>query len=149
MAAAMGVFMLALLGFPIFGGAGFFAKWYMIQAALQSPSPQIRLAVILVLTSVVSAGYYLYVVMVMFMRSRPDDRPPAVPVLPASRWVIATSAILILAIGLYPSPLARLARTSTPQPAVVQPSDTATAGAARAAAGAPAALARRTGTVLP
>ena len=32
---AMAVFMLALLGFPIFGGIGFFAKWYVLQAALR------------------------------------------------------------------------------------------------------------------
>jgi NADH-quinone oxidoreductase subunit N len=70
LAVAMAVFMLALLGFPIFGGIGFFAKWYVLQAALQAPAPQTRLAVILVLTSLVSAGYYLYVVMVMFMKPR-------------------------------------------------------------------------------
>ena len=66
--------MLALLGFPIFGGAGFFAKWYVLQAALQAPVPQTTLAVVLVLTTVVSAGYYLYVVMVMFMQPRADGR---------------------------------------------------------------------------
>src|SRR3954469_21317753 len=70
LAVAMAVFMLALLGFPIFGGIGFFAKWYVLQAALQAQYPQTRLAVILVITSVVSAGYYLYVVMVMFMKPR-------------------------------------------------------------------------------
>ena len=59
--AAMAVFMLALLGFPIFGGIGFFAKWYVLKAALQAPHPQTMLAVVLVLTSVISAGYYLYV----------------------------------------------------------------------------------------
>ena len=69
------VFMLSLLGFPIFGGAGFFAKWYVLQAALQAPFKQTLLAVVLVLTTVVSAGYYLYVVMVMFMRARADDAP--------------------------------------------------------------------------
>src|SRR5439155_24624754 len=74
-ALSMGILMLALLGFPIFGGAGFFAKWYILQAALQSPMPLRTLAVVLVLTTVVSAGYYLYVVMVMFMRARPDDAP--------------------------------------------------------------------------
>ena len=75
LALSMGVLMLALLGFPVFGGAGFFAKWYVLQAALQAEVPQTMLAVVLVLTTVVSAGYYLYVVMVMFMRSRPDDAP--------------------------------------------------------------------------
>ena len=50
LAVAMAVFMLALLGFPIFGGIGFFAKWYVLQAALQSAFPQTRLALILVVT---------------------------------------------------------------------------------------------------
>ena len=69
----MTVFMFALLGFPIFGGVGFFAKWYVLKAALQAPEPQTMLAVVLVLTTVISAGYYLYVVMVMFMRPRAAD----------------------------------------------------------------------------
>jgi NADH-quinone oxidoreductase subunit N len=124
-AVAMGVFMLALLGFPVFGGAGFFAKWYIIQAALQGPSPQARLAILLVVTSVISAGYYLYVVMVMFMRPRPEDRPAAARVLPATGWVIGAAAVLILAIGFHPSPLANLARRSLPRPPVLQPADTA------------------------
>ncbi|MDQ3673381.1 MAG: NADH-quinone oxidoreductase subunit N, partial [Gemmatimonadota bacterium] len=79
LAVAMAVFMLALLGFPIFGGIGFFAKWYVLQAALQTPAPQTRLAIILVLTSVVSAGYYLYVVMVMFMKPRAANAPLPAP----------------------------------------------------------------------
>ena len=40
MAISMTVFMLALLGFPIFGGIGFFAKWYILKAALQATAPQ-------------------------------------------------------------------------------------------------------------
>jgi NADH-quinone oxidoreductase subunit N len=80
LAAAMAVFMLALLGFPFFGGMGFLAKWYVLQAALQAPAPQTRLAVWLVLTSVLSAGYYLYVVMVMFMKPRPPAAPAPAPV---------------------------------------------------------------------
>jgi NADH-quinone oxidoreductase subunit N len=86
LAIAMAVFMLALLGFPLAGGMGFFAKWYVLQAALQAPAPQTRLAVLLVVTSVISAGYYLFVIMVMFMRARPADAPapPATP-----RWTAA------------------------------------------------------------
>ena len=40
LALAMGCSCSSLLGFPIFGGAGFFAKWYVLQAALQSPVRQ-------------------------------------------------------------------------------------------------------------
>src|SRR3954465_15691286 len=63
LAIAMTVCMLALMGFPIFGGIGFFAKWYILKAALQSNAPQYALSVVLVLTTVISAGYYLYAIM--------------------------------------------------------------------------------------
>lgn len=103
LAVAMAVMMLALLGFPIFGGAGFFAKWYVLQAALQATIPQTSLAVALVLTSVVSAGYYLYVIVVMFMKApNPDAEPvPATPML--TRAVLAVTVIGILVLGVYPN----------------------------------------------
>ena len=107
MATAMAVFMLALLGFPIFGGIGFFAKYWIIQSALQAPVPQTKLAVILVLTSVVSAGYYLYVVMVMFMRPRPDNAPAVTATPGWTRSVIAVAAILILVLGILPNSVIR------------------------------------------
>lgn len=113
LAVAMMVFMLALLGFPVFGGMGFFAKWYVLQAALQAPAPQTRLAIILVLTSTISAGYYVTVVMVMFMKQRAAEaaKIPAMPGL--TRLVVAASVALILFFGVYPEPLVRLARASS------------------------------------
>jgi NADH-quinone oxidoreductase subunit N len=39
LAIAMTVFMLAMLGFPVFGGMGFFAKWYVLMAALDAAAP--------------------------------------------------------------------------------------------------------------
>ena len=103
LAAGLAIFMLALLGFPVFGGVGFLAKWYVLRAALDAPAPQTRLAIALVLTSVVSAGYYLYVVMTMFMRPRPEDAPPPARTPGLTRAVIATAALAILAFGLFPS----------------------------------------------
>src|SRR5688500_6272271 len=96
LAIAMTVFMLAMLGFPVFGGMGFFAKWYVLQAAIDAASPQIRLAVLLVLATTISAGYYLYVVMVMFMKPRPEFEPPLPRVGAMSRAVIMASVILLL-----------------------------------------------------
>jgi NADH-quinone oxidoreductase subunit N len=122
LASAMAVFMLALLGFPIAGGMGFFAKWYVIQAALMARQPQTVLAVVLVLTSVVSAGYYLGVVLVMFMRPRPADAPtpPRVPAL--TSVVIAASAVVLLFFGVMPGGFVSLARRSTPVTTVGVPS---------------------------
>jgi NADH-quinone oxidoreductase subunit N len=114
LAAGMAVIMLALLGFPIFGGAGFFAKWYVLQAALQAPQPQTILAVVLVLTTVVSAGYYLYVIMVMFMRPPHADAEPigATPAL--TRALLAITVVGILALGVYPNWMQRVASKGHP-----------------------------------
>jgi NADH-quinone oxidoreductase subunit N len=112
LASAMAVFMLALLGFPIFGGIGFFAKYWIIQSALQSPVPQTKLAIILVLTSVVSAGYYLYVVMVMFMRPRKADALPFERTGGWTKFVIAAAAVLILVLGVFPNSVVRWTKRS-------------------------------------
>lgn len=124
LASAMAVFMLALLGFPIFGGVGFFAKWYILQQALQASSPQTMLAVILVLTSVISAGYYLHVVMVMFMKPRATDAAIHEPIGPWTRGVIAAAAAAILFLGIFPNALvewSRSNRASAPAAVVAAP----------------------------
>ncbi len=133
LAVAMMVFMLALLGFPVFGGMGFFAKWYVLQSAIQAPAPQIRLAVVLVLTSTISAGYYVPVVMAMFMKPRADDAPriPAMPGL--TKLVVGGAVALILFFGVYPDPIVRLAKASSSlgapaAPGAKAPSTASTAG---------------------
>ena len=113
-ALTMGVMMLALLGFPFFGGAGFFAKWYVLQVALHAPVKQMKLAIVLVLTTVVSAGYYLHVVMMMFMRqpSEGAKAPEPPPSGGMTRTVLVVTTVLILLIGLAPESLVRLTRSS-------------------------------------
>lgn len=110
MAIAMTIFMLALLGFPVFGGMGFFAKWYVLQAALQAPAPQTRLAVILVLTTTISAGYYLYVVMMMFMKPRSETATVLPPTPRMTQLVIAISVAAILIFGVFPDPVVNWTR---------------------------------------
>lgn len=107
LAVAMAVFLLALLGFPVFGGVGFFAKWYLLRAALASALNLNLLAVIVVATSVISAGYYLQVVRVMFMQPRPEGATEPAPLGPYTRAVLVTTAAVILLFGIYPTPLAR------------------------------------------
>jgi NADH-quinone oxidoreductase subunit N len=115
LAVGMAVLMLALLGFPIFGGAGFFAKWYILQAALQARMPQIPLAVVLVLTTVVSAGYYLYVIVVMFMRPPNPDAEPLPPTPMLTRVVLAVTVVGILVLGVYPNWFQRVASKGWPR----------------------------------
>jgi NADH-quinone oxidoreductase subunit N len=87
----------------------------VLKAALQAPVPQTTLAVVLVLTTVISAGYYLYVVMVMFMRPRAGDAP-AVPRTPAwTRFVMVACAAAILILGILPDYAVRYAAVGLPR----------------------------------
>jgi NADH-quinone oxidoreductase subunit N len=116
LATAMAVCMLALLGFPIFGGIGFFAKWYLLQAALSTEHNLLPLAVLLVLTSVVSAGYYLGVVRAMFMKPRAEGAPIIAPTGRLTRVVLGITIAAILGFGVFPGRLARWTRQSIPTP---------------------------------
>jgi NADH-quinone oxidoreductase subunit N len=115
LALAMAVIMMSMLGFPIFGGAGFFAKWYILQAALNSPVKQTALSVTLVLTTVISAGYYLYVVMLMFMRPRAAGAPVPERAGGLTRAVLAVSVATILILGIVPEMAVRVTRAGRPR----------------------------------
>ena len=69
----MTLFMLSLVGIPPL--AGFLAKWYVIQAALQVGGWLNVLAVITVINAAVAAFYYLRVVVYMWMRDAPEGAP--------------------------------------------------------------------------
>jgi NADH-quinone oxidoreductase subunit N len=130
LASAMAVFLLSLLGMPLVGGMGFFAKWYVLQAALQATAPQLILSTILVVSSAISAGYYLLVVSAMFMRPRPVGQPIAATV-PMARTIIALSAALILLLGVYPTPVVVFARRATTSPTASPSPDGAPRGQVR------------------
>ena len=113
LAMAMGIYMFALLGFPIFGGSGFMAKWYMLDASLSGPFTMPWVAVALVLTSAISAGFYLYLVMLMFMKDRPADHRVGATG-PFTRIVIGATAVAILVLGIVATPLVRWAEQGAP-----------------------------------
>lgn len=125
LAAALSVCLFAFLGMPLVGGMGFFAKWYVLQSALQAPSPQTILAIIVVVTSAVSAAYYLGVVSAMFMRPRTEEavEPVASPML---RSLIAFSVGTLLILGVYPTPVMNVARRATTE--AVSPTDAGPGG---------------------
>jgi len=100
MAGAMTVFMLSLLGFP--GTAGFIGKWLVLSSVVQAD--QVILAVLLVLASVISAGYYLPVVMAMYMKPAvSEDSHAGARLVGAARWVVGLAAVLLLLLGVWPN----------------------------------------------
>ncbi|HEX4574283.1 MAG TPA: proton-conducting transporter membrane subunit, partial [Gemmatimonadales bacterium] len=109
LAAALAVCMLSLLGFP--GTAGFIGKWYILVAAIEAGRP--GLAALLVLTSVVSAGYYLPVIMAMYMKPAPVPAAHAGMRLDRLGGAVVALAVLVLVfLGVRPNRLLDLARTS-------------------------------------
>ncbi len=105
----LSVCMLSLLGFP--GTIGFIGKWYILTAVVAEG--QMILPVILVLTSVVSAGSYLPVMMAMYMRPSPSPQRHAGVVLsPTATAGIALSVAAVLLLGFWPGDLLELAGQS-------------------------------------
>ena len=98
LAALMAIFLLSLGGFPPL--AGFIAKWYVFTAAIKAGYTS--LAIIGVLTSVVSVFFYLRIVVMMYMTARPDGASvPATPRTTAA--ALAVSAILLFYLGILPT----------------------------------------------
>src|SRR2546425_3931202 len=109
LALAMSVCMLSLLGFP--GTAGFIGKWYILIAA--TSAGQNILAAILVLTSVVSAGYYLPGIMAMYMKPEPSEAAHVdvrLGTLGGAAVAVVGSAVLLF--GVWPNRLFDLARSA-------------------------------------
>ena len=75
LAGLMTVFLLSLGGFP--PTAGFIGKWYIFAAAVERG--YYWLAIIGVLTSVVSVFFYLRIVVMMYMTEGSDTPRPRVP----------------------------------------------------------------------
>jgi NADH-quinone oxidoreductase subunit N len=98
-AVLMTLFLLSLVGIPPL--AGFFAKAYVILAAIEAGGWISALAVLTMLNAAAAAFYYLRVVVFMFMR---DPAPNAQPVIvgPLMQAGLAVAAVLTIAIGLLP-----------------------------------------------
>jgi NADH-quinone oxidoreductase subunit N len=103
-AALMSVFMFSLTGIPPF--AGFFGKYYVFLAAVEADMTW--LAVVGVLTSLISAYYYLRLVVLMYFREGDADIDKPVPL--ASLAAVSLAAILVLALGVYPSIVVEITR---------------------------------------
>jgi NADH-quinone oxidoreductase subunit N len=124
LAAAMALCMLSLAGVPPL--AGFLAKLYVFGAAVEAGLTW--LAVVGVINSVVSAAYYLRVVVAMYMPSlavtateavlrRPGTEgkpaePEVSPVCPALQVGVGLASVAIVVLGIWPGPILDLARAA-------------------------------------
>jgi len=105
LAILMTLFLLSLTGIP--PTAGFFAKAYVILAAVQASQDGWAalgvLAVIAVLNAAAAAFYYLRVVVYMFMREPRSEQAP----MPHGRLLwggLAVASVLTVVLGLIPGP---------------------------------------------
>jgi NADH-quinone oxidoreductase subunit N len=106
---SMGVFMFALAGFPPL--AGFFGKYFVFAAAVDVGLTW--LALIGVLASVVSAYYYLRVLVAFWMKN-PEDAPASVqseafPVPLFTKIVLVVCVVALLVLGVVPGMITEVA----------------------------------------
>jgi len=100
-AAGLSITMLSLLGFP--GTFGFMGKW-MILLGLTGAGHWVA-AVVLVLASLVSAGYYLPVIMAVYMRPAAEGAPfDGIRIGAPAAVTIALAVALVVMLGLWPTP---------------------------------------------
>jgi NADH-quinone oxidoreductase subunit N len=107
LAAVMALFMFALAGFP--PTAGFAGKFYVFSAAVQEG--YYSLALIGVLTSVLSVVYYARVVIMMYMHE-PNGAPPHSRPAPTTVVLLGLAAFGTLYMGVFPGSVLRLAERS-------------------------------------
>jgi NADH-quinone oxidoreductase subunit N len=106
-AAAMAVFLVSLTGIPV--TAGFVGKFHLFNAAVGAG--YVNLAVIGMLMSVVSAYYYLRVVVAMYMRDPVGDDVWS-PVGVGAAAALAFAVVVVLVLGVYPGPVLAWARAA-------------------------------------
>lgn len=99
LAAFMALFMFSLAGIPPL--AGFFGKYYVFVGAIESGLTW--LAIVGVLSSVISVYFYLRVVVYMYFRDSLEDF--TIEFSPYNFSAVVISGILILAFGIFPDML--------------------------------------------
>ena len=110
LALAFALFLLAQAGVPL--TSGFFAKFYVITAAVDAGSTW--LAIIAMLTAVIAAFLYLRIIVSMYMSVEDAGEPRTIRVPFAAGLALATCAVVTLGIGLFPGVLSGTAQDATP-----------------------------------
>lgn len=104
LAALMALFMFSLAGVPPF--AGFFGKYYVFAGAIQAGYTW--LAILGVVMSVVSAYYYLRLVVMMYFKE--GSRTAGGPVPVAGVFALVLAALALLGLGVLPSTVLNITR---------------------------------------
>jgi NADH-quinone oxidoreductase subunit N len=107
-AGLLAVFMLALTGIPPL--SGFWAKYYVFLAGIEAGLTW--LVVVAVISSVISAFFYLRVLVVAYLQEPVGDAEAAPGRTPALGLALALAGLLTVGIGLAPEALISAARSA-------------------------------------
>ncbi len=107
-AALFTIFLLSLIGVPL--TAGFFAKFYVFKAALDSGL--IWLTILGLLNSAVAAYYYLRILVVMYMHEPSATSEGLEPLAGGLRATLILASAGTIALGIFPNALLEFARRS-------------------------------------
>jgi NADH-quinone oxidoreductase subunit N len=107
-AAMFTIYLLSLIGVPL--TAGFFGKFYIFKAALESHL--VWLAVLGLLNSAVGAYYYLRILVMMYMHEPGEGASSVKPLTPSMRLALLLPAAGTLFLGIFPSWLLEFASRS-------------------------------------
>jgi NADH-quinone oxidoreductase subunit N len=98
-AAMLSIFLLSLIGVPLTGG--FFGKFYIFKAALESHL--VWLTVLGLLNSAVAAYYYLRILVMMYMHEPGEATASLEPLSPGLRAALILPALGTLFLGIFPT----------------------------------------------
>jgi NADH-quinone oxidoreductase subunit N len=107
-AALFTIYLLSLIGVPL--TAGFFGKFYIFKAALESHL--VWLSVLGLLNSAVGAYYYLRILVMMYMQEPSEGASSVKPLTPSMRLALLLPAAGTLILGIFPSWLLEFANRS-------------------------------------
>lgn len=96
LAAANTIFLLSLAGIPL--TAGFFAKYYMLAAAVKTPG-YLWLVILAVFCAAISVYYYFRVIQAMYFK---EGEGQQIETTPAFKTWIACLAAVVIILGIFP-----------------------------------------------
>jgi NADH-quinone oxidoreductase subunit N len=99
LAVTAAIFLLSLTGIPL--TAGFQSKFYMLMGAVKE-GHHFWLVIFAVLCAAISAYYYFRVLQAMFFKDNTDGTVLAEDITPAFKILLVLTAVLIIALGLFP-----------------------------------------------